>query len=253
MHTLPSPWMLLRITWISLAVLNAMVYSAAYSGVLKGVVADVVDLRHLVTAPLPEDGVVDEQVSALREAALKAEADDSAALPGRFVPNQGRQHVRFGQSVPFCDPGVVTNVCYASNPPTSGLHLPVARNIVLDDGNRVSIPPDPGIYDFPIPREAIPHLQEHAGVYLGYACASDACAAAVEDVRRLVLQELSLGARVVMSPDPDLAPDTIAVASWTRVDVVASSSYSDERVRDFIKAHSCRFDPEGFCRRTPVN
>jgi hypothetical protein len=24
-------------------------------------------------------------------------------------------------------------------------------------------------------------------------------------------------------------------------------------VRDFIKAHSCRFDPERFCRERPLN
>lgn len=117
-----------------------------------------------------------------------AERDHSAGLPGRFVPTQGRQHVgayQLNAHVPFCDPGVVRAGCYASNPPTSGLHLPV--------------------------------------------------------------QPL-----VVMSPDPDLAPDSIALAAWTRVDDFPASDYDDARARSFIKAHSCRFDPERFCPPRPL-
>jgi len=69
----------------------------------------------------------------------------------------------------------------------------------------------------------------------------------------LVSEELSLGARVVMAPDSDLSPDTVGLASWTRYDTFAAADYTDGRVRDFIKAHSCRFDPEGFCPARPVN
>ena len=127
------------------------------------------------------------------------------------------------------------------------------RNILLEDGNRLNIPPEPDVYDFAIPRESIPHLEEHAGVYVGYNCASDACDGAVERLTDLVSQELSLGARVVMSPDPDLDDDTIGLAAWTRVDNFTADEYTDERVRTFIKAHSCRFDPELFCPQTPVN
>jgi hypothetical protein len=45
----------------------------------------------------------------------------------------------------------------------------------------------------------------------------------------------------------DLDADTIALASWTRVDSFDAAEYGDGRVREFIRAHSCRFDPEGFC------
>jgi hypothetical protein len=188
-------------------------------------------------------------------AAQKAEQDDSDSLPGRFVATQGRQHLGtypLDHHVPFCREGRIANDCYASNPPTSGWHLPVQGTVLLEDGNRLKIPPDPGVYDFQIPREAIPHIEEHAGVYIGYNCSSDGCAKAAERLKNLVTQEISLGGRIVLSPDPDLDDDTIGMAAWTRVDNLDASDYSDERVRAFIKAHSCRFDPELFCPTRPT-
>lgn len=205
----------------------------------------------------PPGGARDaEERDARRDAAERAERDDSGDLPGRFVVTQGRKHtgawpLDASARVPFCRDGEIADTCYASNPPTSGLHVPVARVVVID-GDLINLPPEPDIYEIEIPREAIPHLQEHAGVYVGYNCGSDACDAAVEQMRTLVKQELSLGARVVMSPDSDLAEDTIGLASWTRFDTFAAEAYTDGRVRSFIKAHSCRFDPEGFCAERPL-
>src|SRR5262245_10534195 len=83
-----------------------------------------------------------------------AENDDDPNLPGIFVPSQGRTHLNhtFSLSVPpkpFCE-GVassqspagtaavvdfptpepnVENPCYSSNPPSSGWHLGVQRNV----------------------------------------------------------------------------------------------------------------------------
>ena len=192
-------------------------------------------------------------IDARRTAAEAAEQDNSAALPGRFVPNQGRQHVNDGRRVAYCGDGPVTNACYSTVPPTSGLHLGVQRSARLSDGNVINVPPDPNVYDFPIPREVVAHIQEHAGVFLGYNCASADCRQSVSRTERLVLGELALGARVVMAPFADLPEDTIALASWTRLDDFTPTEYTDERVRDFIKAHSCRFDPEGFCDEPVVN
>ena len=189
-------------------------------------------------------------------AATRAETDDSPALPGRFVPTQGRRHLSpfpFNDRVPFCEAGSVSNNCYASNPPTSGLHLPVQGIVRLPDGHDLKLPPDPDIYDFAIPREAIPHIEEHAGVYVGYNCSSDACRATVERLKDLVAQENSLGGRVVISPDPDLDDDMIGMAAWTRVDDFEAGDYTDARARAFIKAHSCRFDPEGVCTAPTIN
>ena len=235
-----------------LIVATAAVNLVVYTGFVHG--EDGIDLRsaqprNATPAALPTQ-------SAAQTAALRAESDDSAALPGRFVPTQGRRHTGaypLATRVPFCPDQIASDGCYASNPPTSGMHLPVQANVLLEGGHRFKIPPDPRVYDFSIPREAIPHLEEHAGVYVGYNCASDDCAAAVERLKDLVTQEVSLGARVVMSPDTDLADDTIGLAAWTRVDSFDASEYTDERARTFIKAHSCRFDPELFCKATPVN
>lgn len=196
------------------------------------------------------------QPEATVSVADRAELTDSDSLPGRFVPPQGRQHTAnypLRQHVPFCSDGGVSNECYASNPPTSGLHLPVQRNVSLPDNHRINVPPDPGVYDFVIPREAIPHIEEHAGVYVGYRCTSDDCNSVIDRLKNLVTQEISLGARVVLSPDDDLDSNTIGVVSWTRIDSFDASAYDDDRVRTFIKAHSCRFDPESFCKVPAIN
>jgi hypothetical protein len=233
-----------------------------YSGVFQG--EEAVSSASKTAPPTPAAGAstsparspVAKTAGAAELAAERAERDDSDRLPGRWVPSQGRQHTEaypLPHAIPFCAPDEVSTDCYASNPPTSGMHLPVQGTVLLEGGHRLKIPPDFGIYDFAVPREAIPHIEEHAGVYLGYRCESDDCNATVERVKDLVDQEISLGARVVMSPDPDLEPDTIALASWTRVDAFSASDYSDERVRGFIKAHSCRFDPERFCTSTQIN
>ena len=196
-------------------------------------------------------------VTVTPNAADLAELDDSSDLPGTYVAPQGRRHTAgvwpLRERVPYCEPDDINNFCYASKPPSSGLHVPVQRIAPLFDGSRVPLPPDPGIYESEYPREAIPHIQEHAGVFVGYNCVSDACLGAVQDARDVVLQQLSLGARVVFAPFGDLDEDTFGLASWTRVDTFAASDYEDERLRGFIQSHSCRFDPEGFCRGNPVN
>ena len=84
-------------------------------------------------------------------------------------------------------------------------------------------------------------------MFVGYNCATAECEAAVERLVIVVEQAVDQNKRVVMSPSPDLAPDTIGLASWTRVDVFGAGEYTDARVQSFIDAHSCRFDPEGFC------
>jgi hypothetical protein len=234
------PEVLLIIVAASLIAVNVLLYAGVYAGVIVG--ENAIDARHAAASSAT--------------AAERAEQDASESLPGRFVPTQGRQHTLpypVHPGVPFCPPDKVRNDCYASNPPSSGQHLPVENLVALPDGHHVRIPPDPGVYDFAIPREAVPHIEEHAGVYLGYNCASDDCRQTADRIKDLVTQEVSLGARVVMSPDPDLDPDSVGIAAWTRVDNFAISDYTDARVRQFIKAHSCRFDPEGFCPKVPVN
>ncbi len=184
-------------------------------------------------------------------AAQAAESDENPDLPGLFVATQGRSHLDsaypLDEPVPFCDGVSVTENCYFSNPPTSGPHLGVQRNATLPNGQLINIPPDPGVYDFEIPRESIPHLQEHAGVFLGYHCTTTECEEAIASITEIVTEELARGARVVMAPSTDFYPNTIALASWTRVDTFLPADFTEDRVRRFIETHSCRFDPEGFC------
>jgi hypothetical protein len=233
----PEPFVL--VLMIAAAFVNFAIYCGPierHSGIAEQITLD-------VCAPRDE--------SPNRAAARRAECDNSDDLPGRFVESQGRSHtpawpLSDRDRVPFCDEDNITNNCYASNPPTSGLHLPVAQSIVIDS-EIIRLPPDPGIYDIEVPREAIPHLQEHAGVFVGYNCESAECSDAVRQLRIVVNNELRRGARVIMAPDTDLNSDTIAFAAWTRVDSMPAADYDDARARDFIETHSCRFDPEGFC------
>ena len=201
--------------------------------------------------------------------------DPDPNLPGTFVPAQERGHFNrtFNpdrEPLPFCD-GVATadetgassvsiatplageqNDCYSSNPPSSGWHLGVQRNVEVAPGAAINIPPDPDVYpaDIEIPREAIPHILEHAGVFVGYHCADGdaACADVVEQIEGIVNDRIdSNDDRAVMARDSDLPEGTVGLASWTRVDAFPYADFTEARVVDFIGTHSCRVDAEGFC------
>lgn len=179
-----------------------------------------------------------------------AEQDASAALPGTYVAPQGRSHIpgwQPGVTIPFCENGNINEDCYASNPPTSGQHIGVMSGVPLEGGQTVRIPPDPGIYSYAFPKEAIPHIEEHAGVFVGYNCTSDTCEAVVERLKLIVEEQLDEGERVIMAPYPDLPSERIAFASWTRYRVVTVAEFRDEIAREFIEVHSCRIDYENLC------
>jgi hypothetical protein len=199
-----------------------------------------------------------------------AESDMNPALPGTFVPTQGRQHFNYTYDPDrtpraFCDgvataetpgePSVRTDEtnCYASNPPSSGQHAPSQQNAEVAPGVTINIPPFPDTYpeDIEIPREAIPHILEHAGVFVGYHCADGdaACEEVADDLTRIVDDRIdNNNDRVVLARDSDLPEGTIGMSGWTRVDTFPVSEFTQERVVAFIDAHSCRFDPENFCR-----
>ncbi len=205
----------------------------------------------------------------------QAESDASSSIPGTYVPSQGRSHFAGSYSpgrveTPFC-PGVrwsgastpeptpdvvgtpaIPTGCFNSNPPSSGKHLNVQNNVDVGNGVVIKLPPDPDIYPpgVVIPRDAIPHIIEHAGVFVGYNCGAndDACDAVVERITALVEDRLESGDRIVMAYDDDLVPGTIGLSSWTRVYVFNSEDYDAAEARRFMDVNSCRFDPEGFCR-----
>lgn len=184
-------------------------------------------------------------------------------LPGRFYASQGREHhaVSFSDHTPtpFC-PGVINAApgaspapyCYASNPPSSGIHLQEEQAVDVGGGVLMNIPPEPGLYrrGTKIPRDAIPALLERGGVYVGYNCGGNEleCLGVVESLSSVV-QELVYdeGLPVVMAEDSDLPPHYVALASWTRVYEYPYALYSLELSRRFIVVHACRFDPDGAC------
>jgi hypothetical protein len=193
------------------------------------------------------------------------------ALPGIYVPDQGRGHFNRTfdpdfEPTAFCDgvawsgspagaPAVTTEPppegCYNSNPPTSGEHLGVQRNVDVG-GALINIPPDPDVYppDIQIPREAIPHILEHAGLYYAYNCepGDAACDATVEDLIDIVNDRIdNHDDRIVLAHDNDLVPGTIALTAWTRIESFNYTEFTEERVVEFTATFSCKFDPEGFC------
>lgn len=221
----------------------------------------------------------------------KAEADSSSSIPGTFVPSQGRAHEPGKYTpdrppTPFC-PGVphsgsdatpsgsptpaatattppetaapngtptVPTGCYNSNPPSSGSHLGVQNNVDLGNGYILpSIPPLPNVFDPPVivPRDAIPHIGEHAGVFVGYNCADgdSACEEVVTQLKDLVNARIdNNNDRVVMSQYRDLPEGTIGLSSWTRALTMKYQDFNKSEVQRFISVNSCRYDPENFCR-----
>ncbi len=144
--------------------------------------------------------------------------------------------------------------CYNSNPPSSGKHLNVQRSVDVGGGNIINIPADPDVYpdDVEIPRDAIPHILEHAGVFVGWNCETGdtACAGAAQKLKYLVNNRIdNHDNRVVMAHDNDLPEGTFGLASWTRVLDFPFADWDQEKALadQFISTNSCRFDPEGFC------
>ena len=143
--------------------------------------------------------------------------------------------------------------CYASNPPSSGQHLGVQRNVdVTGNGDLINIPADPDVYpdDIQMPRESIPHILEHAGIYVGWNCADgdQACLDVRDDMAALVNDRIdNHDDRVVMAKDSDLPEGYVAISSWTRYMYMPYEEYEQDTFETFISDHACRFDPEGFC------
>ncbi len=151
-------------------------------------------------------------------------------------------------------PTVPSN-CYNSNPPTSGKHLNVQRNVDVGGGNIVNIPADPDVYpdDVEMPRDAIPHTLEHAGLFIGWNCKSGdtACTDAAQQLKDLVNRRIDdHDNRVVMAHDNDLPEGTFGLAGWTRVLNFPYTEWEQQKAlaEKFIATNSCRFDPENFCR-----
>lgn len=142
--------------------------------------------------------------------------------------------------------------CYASNPPSSGAMLGGGRGVEVISGAFMDFPPAPDVYprDIDLPREAITHSLEHAGVFIGYNCASDdeSCWQVVDELEDIANNRIdNYDDRVTMGYFSDLPVGEIGLSAWTRYDRFAYTEFDRKRVERFLSTHSCRYDEEGFC------
>ncbi len=69
-----------------------------------------------------------------------------------------------------------------------------------------------------------------------------------DKLEAVVKSRLDAGKLVVMTPYPDIPPDTIALTAWARRwGPFPTSQYNEDQIKQFINDFSCRFDPEGIC------
>ncbi|MBI4132199.1 MAG: DUF3105 domain-containing protein [Candidatus Sungbacteria bacterium] len=136
---------------------------------------------------------------------IRYSREQSVHLPGVAIPDQGRQHAALG--TPFE---------YNSNPPTSGPHF--------------DNPEEWGIFRKEIPDQIMVHNLEHGGVWISYRPGI-----ATSTIERLEALGREFGRKVIMAPRQANDSD-IALAAWTRLDKFSESEFSEERVRDFVRA-----------------
>jgi hypothetical protein len=189
--------------------------------------------------------------NANREDWQTAMLDTSTRLPGEYVaPHPGADGVvcadisctnrhddrnHFNAAIPICTAAQLsaknysTPLCYHSNPPTSGPHAGTFAT------NRV--------YEEPVPKEQLVHAMEHSSVIIWYNTNDQTVIRQLAAVANGANQSRKF---VVMSRYEGMEANTIALTSWTRLDKFPVSQFRDQRVLDFINAHSRRYNPEGF-------
>ena len=90
-----------------------------------------------------------------------------------------------------------------------------------------------GIHGIPLPDEVLLHNLEHGYVNVHYNC-PDGCDDLVDQLSEVVNIATDAGAKVLMSPYPDM--DTrIALTAWTVIDKF--DAFDEERVFLFIVSH----------------
>ena len=132
-----------------------------------------------------------------------------------------------------------------NNPPAGG---PMFGNGACPDepeGAPTFCGPAPwGIYRMPWEPETLNHNMEHAGVVVWYNTSHREFLDGLEDA---VEDRLRDGDLMVMTPYDRMEEETVAITSWARIDKFAVSEYSEDRFDEFVDAHACRYDAEGFC------
>ncbi|MBI4219044.1 MAG: DUF3105 domain-containing protein [Chloroflexi bacterium] len=140
--------------------------------------------------------------------------------------NDGTQHVAPGE----------LHAAYSTVPATSGSHW----SIQPGPGAPLGAPVCWGVYDQPIPDEALVHNLEHGGIGLHYNCPGG-CPELVSGLEKLVPGNR---AQFVMSPYPNM-PSKIAVTAWRRL--LTMEEVDAAKIKAFINLYRDRA-PESISR-----
>ena len=173
-----------------------------------------------------------------------AEADSNPLLPGDHVDLPAI----YGGPYPNTAKHVRRAVAYEadgnSNPPAGGPHW-----------GSCPCPADPArAPDFcaPVPRGIYrlpwqaPSLCPNMELAAADPVSTPADQAIIDELESLILERLTAGQLLVMTPYPEMEAEHIALTGWSRIDKFPIEEYSRERVEQFIDVHERRFNPEDF-------
>ncbi|OGO50225.1 MAG: hypothetical protein A2148_04330 [Chloroflexi bacterium RBG_16_68_14] len=187
--------------------------------------------------------------------AAAIEADPAPDLPGEWVnlpkayggfygnndgPNTGQHVTREVDYANDCsedDPPICN-----STPPTGGPHW--GSSACPDDPEDAPpfCGPAPwGVFRKPWDAETLVHNMEHGGVVLWYNTTDQQI---IDELEQLIGDRLDNGELLVMAPYSETEEETIALTAWARIDKFSVNEYSQDRVKKFIDAFRCRFNPE---------
>ena len=175
-------------------------------------------------------------------AAVAAEADNSTAIPGQWVDLPAL----YGGPYPATGGHVSTQVDYSAqgvDPPVGGPHWSGSCGEDPTTAPAFCGPAPQGIYRDPWEPATLVHNMEHGFAIVWYNTDDTALRDQLEALVRAAADD---GKLLVMSPYPDMEPDTIALTSWSRIDKFPTSEFTPERVSEFIDVNERRFNPEDF-------
>jgi hypothetical protein len=191
----------------------------------------------------PPTGAAPTSTADRLETARAVEADVGPSLPGEHVDLPAI----YGGPYPDTAPHVQEDVDYSQQglPPVGGPHW--GSGACGEDPSAAAAfcgPAPWGIYREPWQPETLIHNMEHAGVVVWYNTDDEATIDALE---AFAVAQLQAGRMLVLAPYPEMAGDSVAITVWSRRDVMSVDDLDMGRLREFIDALYCRFDPESFC------
>ncbi len=134
-------------------------------------------------------------------------------------PDQGGNHIAPGTS----------HVPYLTRPATSGPHWSTKPTSGAPDGAPVRW----GVYDQPLPDEALVHNLEHGGIGLHYKC-PEVCPDLVKQLRESIPKDFT---QFVLSPYPSM-DHRIALTAWRHL--LYLDSFDGPMIQEFIRAFKNR-------------